>query len=240
MSQILLLPDVFPTQPLYPPIFCRCSKDEPKTHANSYYRHTETHTNAHAHPHTHLSWRRWVLPAARWGWLGSLHPPQPEEALSAGGQSGCVGGGALPRCGCQPRGELLNTDKQRHAQEQMSDVKTYCDLNNSAVREGLAASDLYLQKERRGSDGPHLGAGRRKGAPNSSYTGLPARHTHKALQSSKTHREEREAHRESSIRRNLRCSPVWVCSRRSPDSTVILHTNKLQLRQSARQLLFHS
>lgn len=58
------------------------------------------------HPHTHLSWRRWVLPAAHRGWLGSLHHPQPEEELSAGGQSGCVGGGALPRFGCQPQGEL--------------------------------------------------------------------------------------------------------------------------------------
>lgn len=59
-----------------------------------------------------------------------------------------------------------------------------------------AARDFYLQRKRRQSAGPPWGAGRRKGARNSSYTGLPARHTHTALQSSKTHREKSEKHTE--------------------------------------------
>lgn len=54
----------------------------------------------------------------------------------------------------------------------------------------LAAGKSYLQKEQRGSAGPHPAAERRRGAPDSSYTGLPARHTHTALQSSETQREK--------------------------------------------------
>lgn len=54
------------------------------------------------------------------------------------------------------------------------------------------ARDLYLQKEQRWSAGPRLGAGRRRGAPNSLYTGQPARHTHIDLQSSETQREREE------------------------------------------------
>lgn len=68
--------------------------------------------------HTHLSWRRWVSPGARWGWLVSRRPPQPGGKLSAGGQSACVGHGTLPKCGSQPPGGLLGADK-RHAQKQV-------------------------------------------------------------------------------------------------------------------------
>lgn len=86
-------------------------------------------TQKHTHPHTHLSWRRWVLPGARWGWLGSLHLPHPEEELSGGGQSACVGCGNRPRCGCQPRGELLNTDRDAQAAD---DIKTSCGVKGRA------------------------------------------------------------------------------------------------------------
>lgn len=99
MLQISLLPDVF--------LYILTSMHILGWHQSTCKLIVEMHRNT-----THLSWRRWVLPAARWGWLGSLHPPQPEEELSAAGQSGCVGGWVLPRCGCQPQGELLNIDKQ--------------------------------------------------------------------------------------------------------------------------------
>lgn len=51
--------------------------------------------------------------------------------------------------------------------------------------------DFYLQRVQRWGAGPRLMAGRRRGVPNSSHTGLPARHTHTAQQSSETQQWER-------------------------------------------------
>lgn len=62
--------------------------------------------------HTHLSWRRWVLRAARWGLRGNLRVRRSRGAFSAGGWSGCVEGGGPPSCGCQAQGRL-KTQRQK-------------------------------------------------------------------------------------------------------------------------------
>lgn len=61
----------------------------------------------------------------------------------------------------------------------------------AGLKKGLAGllGTTYLQREQRRRAGPPQGAGTRTGAQDSSYTGLPARHTHTALQSSERKRE---------------------------------------------------
>lgn len=56
-----------------------------------------------------------------------------------------------------------------------------------------AGRDSYLQMGQRWSAGPPRGAGRRRGARDSSSTGRPARHTHTALQSSDTAEGSKES-----------------------------------------------
>lgn len=198
MLQILLLPDVFLYTRTHPPPisfqdFAGATRMTHQKHTQT--NSTETHTDTH--PHTHLSWRRWVLPAAHWGWLGSLHPLQPEGELSAGGQSGCVGGGALPRCGCQPQGELLNTGKQR-AHTRADEMRTCCDFSESAWR-SLGAC-LWLRRGTRTLRGSGDGAlalveelgG--EGEPQTARTQDCQHDTHTQPCSHLKHRERREKH----------------------------------------------
>lgn len=74
----------------------------------------------------------------------------------------------------------------------MLDARTRCDINESAG--SFVRGLLYLQKERRWNAGPRRGAGRRRGAPSSLRTGLPARHTHTTRQSSETHKRGERKH----------------------------------------------
>ncbi len=129
---------------------------------------------------------------------------------------------------------------QTNTREQMSDVKTHCDIKFKRLLciRGLslpAVRDLYLQKERTRSAGPRRGAWRRRGAPNSSYTGLPARHTHTALQSSITHTTRERGTQGKFNRKNFHTQSGLGVQQvlSSPDSTAIFHTKKLQLRPSA-------